>query len=151
MYSYTEAVSNQLNGLLEKNYDAEKGYLTASENADNNVLSRFFAKKAKERRDFVKQLRSEIRIFGETPDDGGSLKGAAHRAWINVKALFSSDNDQVMLEEAIKGEKASLKEYNDVINSDLHLPTSTADLLKSQRDTILKDAVLINKIEDIRS
>ncbi|MDY0779522.1 PA2169 family four-helix-bundle protein [Tenacibaculum sp. IB213877] len=151
MYSYTEAVSNQLNGLLEKNYDAEKGYRTASENAKGNALTQFFEKKARERRNFADQLKTEIRTFGKTPDEGGSIKGAAHRAWMNTKALFSSDNDEVMLEEAIRGEKASIEEYNEVINSDEHLPQSTANLLKNQRDQIISDTVLIHKLEDIKS
>ena len=150
MYSYTETVSNQLNGLLEKNYDAEKGYKTASENSKSEVLSRFFEKKANERKQFGNQLKTEITTFGQIPEKGGSLKGTAHRAWMNTKAFFSPDNDESMLEEAIRGEKASIEEYNEIINAKEYLPESTANVLKTHRDAIISDTVLIKKIEDIK-
>ena len=69
---------------------------------------------------------------------------------MDTKALLSSDNDEAMLEEAMRGEKASIEEYNEVINSDEHLPQSTANLLKTQRNKIIDDTVLINKLEDIK-
>ncbi len=33
---YTEEISNKLNELLVKNYDAEKGYLNAVDNVDKD-------------------------------------------------------------------------------------------------------------------
>ena len=38
MSAYTENVGNKLNKLLEKTYDAEKGYEKAAENTENVVL-----------------------------------------------------------------------------------------------------------------
>ncbi|TYP99312.1 uncharacterized protein (TIGR02284 family) [Tenacibaculum adriaticum] len=150
MYSYTEEVSKQLNGLLEKNYDAEKGYKTAAENASSKPLKSFFERKSNERKNFGKQLKTEIMTFGQAPEKSGSIKGTAHRAWMNTKAFFSPDNDESMLEEAIRGEKASIEEYNEVINAKEHLPKSTADVLKTQRDAILNDTIVIKRLEDIK-
>lgn len=150
MYNYTKEVSNQLNGLLEKNYDAEKGYKTAAENVNSEVLTSLFQRKAEERKRFGKELKAEIRSFGQTPDKGGSSTGTAHRAWMDTKAFFSPDADESMLEEAIRGEKASIEEYNEVINSKEHLPQSTSDILKNHRDSILNDTILIKKLEEIK-
>ncbi|EPR74340.1 hypothetical protein ADIWIN_0682 [Winogradskyella psychrotolerans RS-3] len=41
MATYTEEVGNKLNGLLEKNYDAEKGYTKAAENTKHAGLRTF--------------------------------------------------------------------------------------------------------------
>lgn len=150
MYSYTQEVSNKLNELLEKNYDAAKGYKTAAENVKSETLTNFFMRKASEREHFGKQLKSEIMSFGESPEKGGSLTGKVHRAWMNTKAFFSNENEEAILEEALRGEKASIEEYNEVINSKEHLPNSTATLLKTQRDTILSDAILVKKLEEIQ-
>ncbi|AZJ31744.1 conserved hypothetical protein [Tenacibaculum mesophilum] len=150
MYSYTEEVSNKLNGLLEKNYDAAKGYKTAAENVNSETLTNLFVRKANEREMFGKQLKSEIKSFGQSPEKGGSLKGTAHRAWMNTKAFFSNESEEAILEEALRGEKASLEEYNEVINSEEHLPNSTTNLLKSQRDIILNDAILVKELEKIK-
>ncbi|MFD2550553.1 PA2169 family four-helix-bundle protein [Bizionia sediminis] len=149
MTTYTKEVGDKLNALLEKNYDAEKGYKKAAENTDHNALKRFFNKKAEERYNFGHQLKSEIRSFGQEVDKGGSATGTAHRAWMDVKALFSMDNEESMLEEAIRGEKASVEEYNDVLN-ETALPVSTRDLVLQQKNTISQELQSIKKLEDLQ-
>ena len=42
MSTYTEEVGNKLNELLEKTYDAEKGFKKAAENTENPQLKAFF-------------------------------------------------------------------------------------------------------------
>lgn len=39
---YTKETSNKLNELLEKNYDAEAGYIAAKDNVKNSNLKNFF-------------------------------------------------------------------------------------------------------------
>lgn len=43
---YSEKISNKLNELLVKNYGAEKGYLNAIDNIDNDRLKIFFKRRA---------------------------------------------------------------------------------------------------------
>lgn len=148
MSTYTETIGNKLNDLLERTYDAEKGYKKAAENTKNNHLKSFFDKKAQERYNFGHELKTEIKTFGQEVDKGGSLTGAAHRTWMDVKAMFSTDNDESMLEEAIRGEKASLEEYNDVL-SETDLPTSTQTVLVKQRDVIQSELGTIKRLEDM--
>ncbi|MGB8706158.1 MAG: PA2169 family four-helix-bundle protein, partial [Gillisia sp.] len=109
---YSEEVAEKLNNLLTKNYDSEKGYKLASENAKSSRLKSFFDKKARERYDFGHQLKSEIADFGESPDKGSSLKADAHRGWMNIKSALSLETDEAILEEAVRGEKAAVDEYN---------------------------------------
>ncbi|RKN78721.1 ferritin-like domain-containing protein [Ulvibacterium marinum] len=148
MSTYTETIGNKLNDLLERTYDAEKGYKKAAENTKNSHLKSFFDKKAQERYDFGHELKTEIKTFGQEVDKGGSLTGAAHRTWMDVKALFSADNDEAMLEEAIRGEKASLEEYNDVLG-ETALPPSTQTVLVKQRDAIQSELGTIKRLEDM--
>jgi len=149
MSTYTETIGNKLNDLLEKTYDAEKGYKKAAENTKNTHLKSFFGKKAQERYDFGHELKTEIKAFGQEVEKGGSVTGAAHRAWMDVKAMFSSDNDESMLEEAIRGEKASIEEYNDVL-SETALPPSTETILTKQKNIIQGELNTIKRLEDIR-
>lgn len=148
MSEYTDKLGNKLNDLLEKTYDAEKGFKKAAENAKHSGLKTYFNKKAQERYDFGHQLKSEIRNFGETPDKGGSVTGAAHRTWMDVKSWFSADDDEAMLEEAIRGEKASVEEYRDVL-SETALPATTKDMLQIQKTTIEQGLTNIKRLEDI--
>lgn len=46
---YTEEISNKLNELLVKNYDAENGYIDAYKNLESKDLKMFFKRRATER------------------------------------------------------------------------------------------------------
>lgn len=148
METYTEKIGSKLNELLEKNYDAEKGYKKAAENTENSSLKNFFQRKAQERYNFGHEIKSELQTFGEEPDKGGSFTGSMHRTWMDVKAIFSSDNEEAMLEEAIRGEKASVEEYEDVLN-EMSLPDSTKNVLLNQKNTICNDLNNIKRLEDL--
>lgn len=123
-------MSNKLNELLTKNYDAEKGYKKAAEIVDNVKLKQFFENEAQKRYDFGHELKSEIRNYGETPDKGTSFTGDAHRAWMDIKTTFTSNDDEAILAEVIKGEKAAVDEYTDIIH-DTTLPPTTKSILSS--------------------
>jgi uncharacterized protein (TIGR02284 family) len=149
MSTYTEEVGKKLNELLEKTYDAEKGFKKAADNTENVSLKSFFESKSQQRYDFGHELKTEIKSFGQEIDKGDSLAGKAHRAWMDVKALFSADDAEAMLEEAIRGEKAAIEEYNDVLE-ETSLPSTTAAILRSQKDAIENGLSNIKMLEDIR-
>lgn len=132
---YTEKISNKLNELLQKNYDAEKGYLNAANEVKSNKLKIFFKNRASERSDFAKNLRTEILSYGQIPEDSGSFKGAMHRNWMSLKLLFSGNDEEAILEEALRGEKASLDEYKEILNYEDFAP-STQKMLEMQHQKI---------------
>lgn len=148
MSTYTEEVGEKLNDLLEKTYDAEKGFKKASENVEHGQLKQYFSGKAQERYDFGHALKTEIRQFGQEVDKGGSVAGTVHRSWMDIKSLFSADDEEAMLEEAITGEKNAVEAYDEIL-SDTSLPASTATLLRQQRDTINTGLQNIKTLEDI--
>ncbi|WBU88668.1 ferritin-like domain-containing protein [Cellulophaga omnivescoria] len=148
MTTYTEQVGTKLNNLLEKTYDAEKGYKKAAENTDHGALKTYFNKRSKERYDFGHELKTEIAKFGEEPEKGGSLTGTMHRAWMDTKAFFAADDAESMLEESIRGEKAAVEEYENVLK-DTTLPSSTATVLLKQMNNIKSDLNTIKFLEDI--
>ncbi|MBP2831740.1 PA2169 family four-helix-bundle protein [Aquimarina sp. U1-2] len=132
---YTEKITDHLNDVLKKSFDAEQEYLTAAENVDTIELKRYFEKRASERSEFSKKLQSEIETYGASPKDNTSFKADAHRVWMNFRAALSSNNEETILKEIIRGEEAALEEYNEVMKEHT-LPKSTYDLLMKQRSTI---------------
>ncbi|MFD1094820.1 ferritin-like domain-containing protein [Salegentibacter chungangensis] len=142
---YSEKVSKMLNELLEKNYDAEKGYKFAAENVESSELRSFFEERASERYDFGHELKEEIRNFGEAPEKGTSLKGDAHRTWMNLKASVSGNKEEAVLEEAVRGEKAAVEEYEEVLK-DTDIPPSTANILLKQKNAIVAS---LNKVKSL--
>ncbi len=143
---YTEKISNKLNELLEKNYDAEKGYLNSAENVESSNLKIFFKNRASERSQFAKELRTEILSYGQIPEDDGSFKGAIHRNWMSLKSLFSTNDEEAILEEALRGEKASLEEYKEILKEDAFAP-STRKMLEQQQQKI-QAAINILMVEE---
>ncbi|MFD1062966.1 PA2169 family four-helix-bundle protein [Winogradskyella litorisediminis] len=140
---YEKIISDKLNELLIKNYDAESGYIKAMKEVDNTNLKEFFGKQAEQRSIFARQLRTEILTYGEMPEDSGSLKGTMHRNWMTLKNTFSSNSEEVILEEALRGEKASLEEYNNLLSNN-NFPSRLIELLREQRNVIENS---INKVK----
>ncbi|HZJ19513.1 MAG TPA: PA2169 family four-helix-bundle protein [Pricia sp.] len=148
MSTYTEQVGEKLNDLLENTYDAERGFKKAADKVEDGHLKRYFADKAQERYDFGHALKSEIKQFSQKVDVGDSLTGRAHRSWMDIKSLFSLDDGEAMLEEAIKGEKKAIEAYDEIL-TETSLPDSTQALLQQQRNKIDTGLMNIKSLEDI--
>ncbi|MDT7827775.1 PA2169 family four-helix-bundle protein [Pricia sp. S334] len=141
-------ILDEIEEILEKNEDARKGYEKAADNADSNALAGYFREKASKRREFNTKLKHEIKDAYPDFDEDGSFTGSMHRAWMDVKSLFSADDDESMLEESIKGDKAAIDEYNDVIEYD-NLAPGLKTLLISQRDEIQRDIAQNDSLESL--
>ena len=142
-------ILDELREILKKNDDASKGYEKAADNADSHRLGTYFRDKASGRKGFNQKLRSEIK--GSFPDyDGeGTIAGSMHRAWMDVKSLFSADDDESMLEESITGDRAAVEEYNDIIGYE-NLAPGLRELLTSQRDEIQRDISRNDSLENLK-
>lgn len=145
--SNTKKMADKLNDLLEKNYDSEMGFKKAAEDVKNSQLKEFFKTKAKERYDFGHELKIEIKNLGETPDKGTSMAGKAHHLWMDLKSAFTSDKEEIILEEVVKGERLAVEDYNKVINNS-EFPPSTTNLLIKQRNFIERTFNEVKKLEE---
>lgn len=139
---------NVLQSIIEKNYDAEKGYKTAMQKAENADLKRFLQHQAVKRSRFATEIDQEIRKLGEAPKETGSVTGSLHRTWINIKSSLSGDSDESVLEEVITGEKASVNDYQDALEDNLLAPQISA-VLKAQLAEIQGTLSKVKTLEDI--
>lgn len=134
---YSEEMSDQLNDLLEKNYDTEKNFKSAADDVENLQLKTLFQEMAQQRYDFGHELKAEIRNFGEEPDKGSSASSDISRGWMDLKAALSGNKEQAVLKQLVKGEEAALEEYNKVIK-ETNFPPTTENLLIKQRNAIME-------------
>jgi uncharacterized protein (TIGR02284 family) len=141
---------NVLQGIIEKNYDAEKGYKKAMQDAKNPVLKGFLQQQAAQRSRFATAIDQKLRQLGETPKESGSVAGTIHRAWIDIKSSLSGNDDEAVLKEVIRGEKASVDEYKDVLKKHNLAPEITLEL-QSQLGDIQNTLNKVKRIEDITS
>lgn len=140
-----DKIVSKLNELLEKNYDAEKGYKKAAEDIKNSQLQDFLQSHSQQRYDFGHELKGEIKKLGGEPEKGTSLTADLHRTWIDLRSAIAGNNDKAVIEECERGEKAALEDYQEVLAS-AELPESTRSIVKQQHDRI-QDALY--KIKDL--
>lgn len=132
---YETEITDKLNELIEKNMNAKDGYEMAIGKVENSEVKNFFKNRAEERARFVKELRSEVWDNGEIPENSGNITGELHRTWMSLKTAFSTNNEDAILEETIRGEKSSLEEYNEILNEGT-MPMSITNILREQRNAI---------------
>jgi len=135
MTNIKELKSN-LNNVLTRTYDAIEGYDLASENAEDPAMETFFKRHANTRRRFAEELTGAVSTLGGEPVDSGSFKASLHRTWMNLKDMVSSNETEKMIEEAIRGEEAAIKEYNEILDSDTPNPESINLIMRRQRTDI---------------
>lgn len=137
-----------LQGILEKNYDAEKGYKKSMLDAKNPALKNFLQQQALMRSNFATAIDKEIRDLDEEPIESGSITGKLHRAWIDIKSSVAGDDDEAVLEEVIRGEKASVEEYQDALKK-YTLSPKIQGVLQSQMNDIQSTLSRVKTLEDL--
>ncbi|MFI4897451.1 MAG: PA2169 family four-helix-bundle protein [Phycisphaerales bacterium JB059] len=109
-----DAVQN----LIEINLDSHKGFETAAEQLEGSPqLATYFRECGQERQRFARDLQSVVSVNGESPERSGSLKGTAHRWWLEIRGAVQSGDEHAVLAEAERGEDAIKHEYEDVLKS----------------------------------
>jgi uncharacterized protein (TIGR02284 family) len=108
---------NALNGLVETTLDSAEGYRVASEDTTNPRFKTLFAERAQSRRQIVAALQAEVRSLGGSPQDDGTVLGAAHRVFLNLKNLVD-DSDQAIVNEVEAGEDHVKEKYEAVLADD---------------------------------
>ncbi|WP_194850734.1 ferritin-like domain-containing protein [Nonlabens antarcticus] len=143
-----ENTVKQLNQLLEKSYDAEKGYKNAIDKIESPRLKTFFQERALERSRFATELHNELSKINEEPTTKGSTAGTIHRTWMDIKTAWTSDNDESILEECIRGEKASVEEYKEALKED-SLLAEVRPTVRGQLSHIESTLETVKKLEDL--
>lgn len=148
MESVQKPTVKKLNVILERTFDAEKGFAKAAQDCKSRSLARWFNDRALDRSRFAQELKSEIHSLGGENIDTGSLKGDVHRAWMDIKALFSGDDNEAVLDEVLKGEKSALREYEEILKEG-GLPATTEAMLNSQMAQIDYGLVLLSSLKEL--
>ena len=150
MNADVKSIEKKLQEVIDKNEDAVKGFEKAAENSKEVSTKNYFLGRIENRKSFLKQLKNavpELELGNDKIE--GTTAGAAHRTWMDVKAFFSGDNDESMLEEAVRGDKSAIKEYSEVI-AGTQVPSRVKEILREQRSTIQNDLETSDILEDFR-
>lgn len=127
--------ANKLNELLQKNYEAEKGYRKAAENSENGLLKSLLESEASKRHDFGVQIEQEIVKLGGMTEKSTSTESKVHRTWMDVKAALAPKTDNAIVKECERGDQVAIKDYEKVLKEN-ELTASSRKLVQQQREEI---------------
>ena len=129
-----ERVISVLNGLIQTVKDGELGFTTAAEGIKDPATKTLFQSYARQRSEMARELQLEVRRLGGDPDRSGTVAGAAHRGWINIKSVVTGKDEGSIVAEAERGEDAAKKAYEEAQIETL--PPQTLTLVRKQSQQV---------------
>ncbi len=111
-------ITADLKGLINILNDGKEGYKEAIQNVKSDQLKTTFMDLSNERAVYAEELKTHILQHGDySENEDGGVLGALHRAWLDVKEVFSSNEDSAILSAIETGEKAAIEKYDSVLKN----------------------------------
>ena len=136
-----------LNELIETSHDGEKGFAKAAKEVMEPQLKSLFVEGAMRCREGARELEHHVREMGLTPAEGGSVAGAMHRGWLEVKSLASARDTRAILEECERGEDYAKARYAQALQEE-GLPADVRAILERQYAGVLRNHERVRQLRD---
>jgi uncharacterized protein (TIGR02284 family) len=132
MSTATAEIKDVVNNLIEVCHDGELGFAAASTavSADEPLLKSELLQYSRQRREFSADLDSELQRTGEEPVTHGTVSGALHRGWMNLKQAIAANDRYSILAECERGEDAAVSAYRQALAA--AMPGAIGDLVSTQ-------------------
>jgi uncharacterized protein (TIGR02284 family) len=140
-------ITSVLNELVETSKDGEKGFRTAAEDTKNSELKTIFLRRAEDCAKGAVELQQLVSRMGGRAEEGGSVAGAMHRGWVNLKSAVSDRDDLAILEECERGEDVAKAKYRDALD-DRSLPADLRAVVQRQYDGVVRNHDQIRDLRD---
>ena len=140
--STTSTNRKTLKNLIQILHDGRDGYRQAAEQVKEPSVQHLFETLAIQRAQFAGELEPLLAEAGEddAQDQGGTVSGAVHRGWIDLKAALTKQDVHSILEEVERGEDSAKKAYRDALDE--------ADLSEDVRSVIQRQSTEVLKAHD---
>ena len=128
-------VESLLNELIETSMDGANGFRKAATDAHSAELKSLFSTCAARCAEGARELQQVVKAGGGDPEKTGSVAGALHRGWINVKEAMTDRDDKALLEECERGEDYAKAQYKKALQQDL--PENVRAVVQRQYDGVI--------------
>jgi uncharacterized protein (TIGR02284 family) len=142
----SDKITSILNDLVETSKNGELGFVAAAEDTKNPELRSLFQSRANDCASGAAELQGLVTQLGGKPETGGTVGGAIHRGWTNLKSVVAGRSDLAILEEVEKGEDVAKKAYSDALKEPL--PENLRSVVQRQYDGVLRNH---DQIRDLRN
>lgn len=130
-----DQVISALNSLIEVNRDGQQGFLEAVEKIEMPQIKDFCFEQICSRAQFVGELQPLVRTLGGEPENTGSVAGAVHRGWIDLKSALGG-GDHAILAATETGENYAINVYKKAL--DETLPAFVREIVERQFQSVKK-------------
>ena len=136
---------HELNRLQRRLYESFREFNTTQDNLDDEHLIDYFYQQARQRKGYYEAIRHRITELGVIPKNVTRPFGdAADEIFTDLKGIFSSEDDKLILQEAKLVELRLVEAYDQVlevqnVSDELH------QLLVDQREEVKRDLAEIDR------
>ena len=143
-----EATVEILNDLILINNDRIEGYDKALKELteEDTDLKPLFIKYIKQSHQCKMELGTEVEVLGSDIKSGTSNGGSIHRAWMDIKAIFTGHDRKAILSNCESGEDAVQVAYKSALE-DEHLPAFLREIVTHQKDLL---RIAHNEVKSLR-
>jgi uncharacterized protein (TIGR02284 family) len=149
MADYRDDQISVLNELIQTCKDGAEGFQQAAEGVQDKDLNTLFSRYSEQRRQFAAELQTEVKRLGGDPDKSGSVSGALHRGWMNIKSAVTGKDDAAIISEAERGEDVAVKTFEDALKKSL--PVDLESIIRRQYSEIKSVHDRVRSLEMARS
>lgn len=135
-----------LQELIEINIDSAKGLREAADAIDHDQLESLFLQISVSRDAQATELQHFLRMNDEEPEDDGSVAGAVHRKWLELRAAINSGDPKVVLIEAERGEDVIKGKYENLLKETAG--SAMNDVLMRQYAEVKRQHDLVRDLRD---
>ena len=146
-----DKITEVLNDLVLINNDRIVGYEKAIDelkdsSSDLQAIFRGFIDVSRRN---VAQLIEKIHQVGGDSKTGTTNSGKLYRAWMDVKATFTSNDRLTVLESCEFGEDAAQKAYKDALSSDPDIVAEIRELISTQKAALKEGHDTVKRYRDM--
>ena len=147
----TDTTSNDdviscLNNLIETCRDGQEGFREAANGVERSDLKSLFSEFSQQRAEFTGVLQELVRSLGGDPENEGSVAGAIHRGWIDLKSAVTGNDEEAILKECERGEDSAKNNYAEAMEE--NLPSHIMDIVRQQHQAVLAAHNRIKALRD---
>lgn len=147
MSDQKQHIVDSLHKLVELNKDSDRGYKEASENIKDPELKTILYRLSQQRAEFRGDIEEILtKDYQDNADPSDSFLSKLHRGWMDFKTSLSSNDNQAVLDECIRGEKHAIETYQEELSE--HLPNYIEETLRAQLD-LIKGA--LNQVNEFKA
>ena len=146
------ATAEVLNDLILINNDRIEGYERGrKELKDGDAdLKSLFLNMIGESQKYKMALATEVSALGEDIETGTTNSGKIYRVWMDVKAMFTGNDRQTVLNNCEFGEDAAQNAYKMALEEE-DLPSNIRELISDQKASLRTSHDEIKRLRDAQA